>query len=286
MRAPGRRSGAGSLAAKLAELPEAERDAFVLSLVRNEVATVLGHGSAEAIEPGKAFKELGFDSLAAVELRNRLGTATGVRLAATTVFDHPTSTALAGHLLVEATAAGAFKRVAVRAQATDEPIAIVGMACRYPGGVGSPEQLWELLAEGRDGDRRASPKTAAGTSSASTTRIPIGPASSTRAKGGFVYDCGDFDAEFFGIAPREALAMDPQQRLLLEAAWQALEAAGIDPEALRGEPAGVFAGMMGSDYGVRFRTSLPTSRATSGSATRPASSPAASPTPSASRARR
>ncbi len=151
IRAPARRRSAStaSLAKTLAATPEAERGALVLGLVRGEVAAVLGHGSAEEIEPDRAFKDLGFDSLAAVELRNRLNGATGLRLAATVVFDYPNAAALAGHLLAEATS-GAAKQVAARAQASDEPIAIVGMSCRYPGGVDSPEALLRLVMEGRD----------------------------------------------------------------------------------------------------------------------------------------
>ena len=129
-----------------------------------------------------------------------------------------------------------------------EPIAIVGMSCRYPGGVSSPDELWELVADGRDRRPRTSRATAAGT----WTPLRPGPRPPrhryTRG-GGFLHDAGDFDAEFFGISPREALAMDPQQRLLLEAAWEALEDAGIDPTSLRGSDTGVFAASCTHDYG-------------------------------------
>ena len=115
VRAPRRRAGSGSsLATKLAAVPEAEREAFVLDLVRAEIAIVLGHGSANEIDPAKAFKDLGFDSLAAVELRNRLNAATGLRLAPTAVFDFPTPAAVAAHLLAETSASAPAKALAVK----------------------------------------------------------------------------------------------------------------------------------------------------------------------------
>src|SRR5207237_1831915 len=116
-----------------------------------EVAAVLGYGTAAAVEPERAFRELGLDSLAAVELRNRLGAATGARLATTAVFDHPTARELSLHLL-DAVAAGrrGGARAAASARRSEEAIAIVGMACRFPGGVRTPEGFWELLAGERD----------------------------------------------------------------------------------------------------------------------------------------
>ena len=248
VRSPRRRAAAGSLAATLAALPEAERQARALELVRGEVATVLGHGSGAEVDPARAFGDLGFDSLAAVELRNRLNVLSGARLAATVVFDHPTPAALATHLLEQAGAAGPARGVAVRARASEEPVAIVGMACRYPGGVSNPQELWELLAEGRDGITEF-PTDRGWDIERIYDPSPESEGATYTRHGGFLADAADFDPDFFGIAPREALYMDPQQRLLLESCWGALEDAGIDPHSLRQTPTGVFAGVMYQDYG-------------------------------------
>jgi polyene macrolide polyketide synthase len=244
-----RSASSSSLATKLAALPEAEHEDFVLELVRGQVAGVLGHASAQEIEPGRAFQELGFDSLAAVELRNRLDAVAGLRLPATVVFDYPNSASLAARLLAAATASGAPTKVAARAQASEGPIAIVGMACRYPGGVGSPADLWQLLVEGGEGI--AGFPTDRGWDIESVYNPdPDNPGTSYVRDGGFLSDVAGFDCGFFGISPREAFVTDPQQRLLLEATWEALEDAGIDPVSLRGADAGVFAGVMYQDYGL------------------------------------
>ncbi|MGA2164865.1 MAG: SDR family NAD(P)-dependent oxidoreductase, partial [Solirubrobacteraceae bacterium] len=252
VRAPARRALAagGSLARRLAGAPRSEHREIVLRTVLVHAAAVLGHDSPDAIEAQRAFKDLGFESLSAVELRNRLSTATGLRLPATLIFDHPTPAALARHLLEEIAGTPAPAVSVARAGGpADEPIAIVGMSCRYPGGVSSPRELWELVAGARDA---ISPFPA--DRGWDLQRLEAGdpehPEAGFALAGGFLAGAAEFDPGFFGIGPLEALAMDPQQRLLLEAAWEAIEDAGLDPAVLRGSQTGVFAGTSTQDYGL------------------------------------
>ncbi|MEU4235645.1 SDR family NAD(P)-dependent oxidoreductase, partial [Nonomuraea sp. NPDC026600] len=240
----------GTLRQRLAGVAEADGDRILLDLVLAQVATVLGHTDGNAIEPRRAFRELGFDSLLAVRLRNTLNSVTGVQLPTTVVFDHPTPEAVARRLREELSGNTAAAPVvpARETHSADDPIVIVGMACRYPGGVASPEDLWELVASG--GDAIGGFPTDRGWDLAGLFDAGSGRSSDTRF-GGFLGDAADFDAGFFGISPREALAMDPQQRLLLETSWEAFERAGIDTASLRGKDAGVFVGAMHQEYGPR-----------------------------------
>ncbi|MER6922248.1 SDR family NAD(P)-dependent oxidoreductase, partial [Streptomyces spiralis] len=254
-----------TLADTLRALDERARLETVLRIVRTEAAAALGYDSADDFTATRAFAEAGFDSLAAVELRNRLSTATGLRLSPTLTFDHPNATALAENLLTRllgqaaqttsaaTSATPATSAIPARHAAADDdddPIVIIGMACRYPGGVTLPEDLWRLVADGTD---------AVGpfpTDRGWPTDLydpEIGkPGKTYSTDGAFLYDAPRFDPAFFGISPREAHAMDPQQRLLLEVAWETFERAGIDPHSAKGSRTGVFAGVMYHDWGLRL----------------------------------
>ncbi|MEV6638012.1 beta-ketoacyl synthase N-terminal-like domain-containing protein, partial [Actinoplanes sp. NPDC051470] len=229
-------------------LTPAEREQALLKTVRDSAAAVLGY--TDAIPVTGSFKDLGIDSLTAVELRNSLAKATGLRLPATLVFDYPTPATLAARLgeLLTGTASTPARRPTTTA-APNEPLAIVGMACRLPGGVSSPEDLWRLVESGTDAIAPF-PTDRGWDVEGLFDPDPDAAGKSYCVRGGFLDGVADFDASFFGISPREALAMDPQQRLILEASWEAFERAGIDPADARGTDTGVFMGAFTSGYGT------------------------------------
>ena len=194
-----------SLGALLRAVPEWEREELAIELVRAETAGVLGHASPQAIAPERAFKELGLDSLTALELHNRLQDATGLRLPSTVAFDHPSPAVLGRHLLAEALGVRAEAGIASAAVArAQEPIAIVGMGCRYPGPAGagsvrSPRELWELVAAGGDAVG-VFPSDRGWDLEALYDPDPDRHGHSYAREGGFLYDAGEFDAAFFGIS--------------------------------------------------------------------------------------
>jgi acyl transferase domain-containing protein/pimeloyl-ACP methyl ester carboxylesterase/acyl carrier protein len=240
----------GEFATRLRVLSGRERERYAVEFVSSKTASVLGHRTSDAVEPHRAFRELGFDSLMAVELRNRLQMASGLSLPTTVIFDYTSPLELAGYLLEQALGDGALTATSTPMRTTShEPIAIVGMSCRYPGGAGSPDELWQLVDAGIDAVSHF-PTDRGWEVERVYDPDPDHPGTSYTCEGGFLHDACDFDADFFGIGPREAAATDPQQRLLLEASWEAIERAGIDPSSLRGTQTGVFAGVNPSVYGL------------------------------------
>ncbi|MET8810006.1 beta-ketoacyl synthase N-terminal-like domain-containing protein, partial [Streptomyces sp. NPDC004546] len=223
----------------------------LLDRVRQAAAEILGHARAEDVDADLTFRDLGLDSIGAVELSDALQADTGIALPSTVLFDHPTPAALARHLADLRSGASPSVTVSAPRTADDDPIVVVSMACRYPGGVTSPEELWQLVADGVDAisgfptdrgwdlERLYHPE-------------PDHTGTSTTRQGGFLHTAADFDPAHFGISPREALSMDPQQRLVLELTVEAFERAGIDPTTLHGTNTGVFVGATGLDYGPRL----------------------------------
>ena len=235
--------------AGIGDVAPAERTEMLVSFLQRELQAVMRLPSAPA--PTVEFSDLGMDSLMAVEMRNRINRALAGKYVApnTVVFDYPSVAGLAGHLATElggAGGAGAVPAPAMpRASAPtgEDAIAIVGMACRFPG-ADDLADFWRQLETGEDavtdGRRDAGPWTGVAGDPANETGI--------ERIGAFVEGIDRFDAKFFRIAPIEARAMDPQQRMLLETSWQAIEDAGIDPESLKGSRTGVYAGIGGSEY--------------------------------------
>ena len=231
---------------------------------------MLGHDTRGRDRPDRAFKDLGFDSLTAVELRNRLDTATGLRLSATLVFDYPTAAALAGYLRteLEATADGP----------APGPLRVTGTASRRDRRTRSRSSAWPAATRAASPRRKScgswSPRAATRSRTFPTDRgwdldglydpDPDAPGTDYARAGRLpARRRPSSTPAFFGISPREALAMDPQQRLLLETAWEALERAGIDPATLRGSRTGVFVGVMRQRLRAAGCTAAPrTSRAT------------------------
>ncbi|WP_437718137.1 SDR family NAD(P)-dependent oxidoreductase [Sorangium sp. So ce448] len=252
-------SSASSPIARLASLSPAEQRSEIESTLRLEVAKVLSLPTSSAVPLATPLKELGLDSLMAVELRNMLTAHIGQTLPVTLAFDFPTVKQMTDYLLTEhlvkptehpapVDAPAALAKIPARRGipvGSDEPIAIVGMACRFPGS-DNPRAFWETLIAGRDC-----------TSEIPSSRWDVAryydarpgtPGKMISRRGGFLSKVTGFDADFFGIAGIEAEAMDPQQRFLLTVAWEAMESARLSPRRLAGSKTGVFAGLCNFDY--------------------------------------
>ncbi len=235
--------------AGISDIPPAERHQRIVSFLQGELQTVMRLPTPPA--PEVEFADLGVDSLMAVELRNRLNRAlAGMYVAPNTVvFDHPSVASLAGHLAGELGGAARAEPAPVVAEPRvpvptgEDAVAIVGMACRFPGS-DDLEHFWRRLEAGEhavtDGRQDGGPWGGVAGDPHSDNGI--------ERLGAFVDGIDRFDAAFFRIAPIEAKAMDPRQRLLLETSWLAVEDAGIDPETLKGSRTGVYAGVGGSEY--------------------------------------
>ncbi|MFE3742120.1 SDR family NAD(P)-dependent oxidoreductase, partial [Streptomyces sp. NPDC059134] len=248
--APDTSGTASELAGRLDGLTGDEQERLLTDLVRTEAAVVLGHTSAEGVPAKRAFRDAGFDSLTAVDLRKRLVALTGLALPTTLVFDYPNPVALARHLRGELVGTADTSAVApAGVAATDEPIAIIGMSCCFPGGARSADAFWRLVADSTDTISEF-PVNRGWDADALYDPDPDRPGTTYSTQGGFLHDAGEFDAGFFGISPREAVSMDPQQRLLLETTWEAFEHAGIDPASVHSTPTGTFIGSTYQDYGV------------------------------------
>ncbi|MFJ3027191.1 beta-ketoacyl synthase N-terminal-like domain-containing protein, partial [Streptomyces tendae] len=239
-----------ALVSELRRLDETERAYRMTELARAHITATLGSGEVGEDALGETFRDLGFDSLMSAELRDRLSHALEITLPSSVIFDYPTPAVLVEHL--QSVLLGADADVDTQAASIadpDDPVVIVGMACRYPGGVGSPEDLWSLVVEGREGIT-GFPESRGWDVEGLYHADPDHPGTTYARGGGFLHDAGEFDAGFFGISPREATAMDPQQRLLLEVAWEAFERAGIDADSLRGSRTGVVVGATPHGYGA------------------------------------
>ncbi len=220
-------------------------------LVRQVVAAVLGHDDPARIEITRTFKDLGFDSAMTTELAARLGDALGRQLEPSLIYNCPEPLALIEHLGDQGQPERPALATALAAAGAGEPIAIIAMSCRYPGGVRSPEDLWALVDEGKDAISDF-PVNRGWDLAALYDPEPGRAGRTYLTRGGFLHDADEFDAGLFGISPREATAMDPQQRVLLETCWEAVERAALPPDSLRGEQVGVFVGATAQDYGPRL----------------------------------
>ena len=253
----------------LRSAPEGARRTMARDHVQQVVSRVLGFGPDHRIGPQEGFFDAGMDSMMAMDLRERLQATAGAPLSATIAFDFPTVDAATDYLLevLDLGPAPAAPAPVALAVVSDEPIAIVGAACRLPGGVVDLEGFWRVLSEGVDAitevprdrfdvDRYFDPE-------------PGTPGRTYCRYGGFVDGIESFDPQHYGISPREAAGLDPQQRMLLDTTWHALEEAGIAPRSLAQSATGVFVGIGQSEYWHRFDPTAPDASAYAGTGNEP-----------------
>ncbi|MDM8557192.1 SDR family NAD(P)-dependent oxidoreductase [Candidatus Parabeggiatoa sp. HSG14] len=247
---------------QLLEAPSDERRKLLVGHIREQLARVLGISASESIGLRDRLFDLGIDSLMAVELRNRLKTSLGQALPATIIFDYPTIEALVDYLSQDilseifaetkqedATDSPHTRQPRNEKSSQTEPIAIIGMACRFPGLADSPDAFWQLLHEGKDAITEV-PKKRWNVDDYYDLD-PEMPGKMYTRYGGFLRESIEtFDPQFFGISPREAANIDPQQRLLLEVTWEALEHAHIVPKQIYGSSTGVFVGISSFEHGI------------------------------------
>ena len=285
--APARDGDLPELAHRLQNAAPAERSGLLVSYLQREIGKALGLAEPYWLDPEKGLFDLGLDSLLAVELQGKMQRVLGRTLPKTLAIDYPTITGLANYILRD----GVLDEVAHRSRAATaeqlrQPIAIVGMACRFPGGANSPDAFWQLLRDGVDAVGEVPPSR--WDAGQFYDPDPQAPGKMYTRCGGFLdVPVDEFDSEMFGISPREAATMDPQQRLLLELVWEALEHAGVVIGDLKGSRTGVFVGINTADYlQLLSSAGCRMSMRTSPPATPPVSPPAGSPTSSDCKDRR
>ncbi len=235
------------LLARLRRASPVARDGAVRRVLQEEAAAVLGLQSPDDVSAQTPLKDLGLNSIMAILLRQRLCERFGANLSVTLVFDHPTIATQARYIIRELRLVSEESVMpVVRRRRSDDGLAIVGVACRYPGGATSPEAYWRLLRDGKDAIREVPADR--WNIDAVFDANPNAKGKMYTRNGGFLEDVLGFEPTFFGISPREARSMDPQQRLLLEVTWEALENAGIAPASLAKTNAGVFVGVYANEY--------------------------------------
>ncbi|MCB0167206.1 MAG: SDR family NAD(P)-dependent oxidoreductase [Anaerolineae bacterium] len=243
---------------QLAAASPEDQLSLLMEHLQTVAGSVLGLPAETKISPRQGLMELGLDSLMAIELKNRLERNLAQPLSATLLFDYPTLEALTQHLAEQVWPPSSHRKVETNLERDskhryqnnvapfDEPIAIIGMGCRFPGASETPTQFWQLLRDGIDAIIEVPPER--WDIEAYFSSDPDAPGKMNTRYGGFLNQVDHFDAQFFGLSPRETVSLDPQQRLLLEVSWEALEVAGMAPSRLFNTSTGVFVGISSNDY--------------------------------------